>query len=120
MPFQSVVQRFFEENEVVIAELRVVIVLNLSRQPFVLFVFTLMRLVMPPGMAYILKLLDQYHEFDSLHWFQSVREKYAKEMVNILFLFLALFNVFVKRDGSDDVSLRIQIVTLTIFRVSFH
>lgn len=31
-------------------------------------------------MAYILKLLDQYQEFDSLHWFQSVREKYVKEI----------------------------------------
>uniref|UniRef100_A0A8C5MTC3 WASH complex subunit 4 n=1 Tax=Leptobrachium leishanense TaxID=445787 RepID=A0A8C5MTC3_9ANUR len=31
------------------------------------------------GVAYILKLLDQYQEFDSLHWFQSVREKYTKE-----------------------------------------
>ncbi|KAB1269629.1 WASH complex subunit 4 [Camelus dromedarius] len=32
------------------------------------------------GVAYILKLLDQYQEFDSLHWFQSVREKYLKEI----------------------------------------
>ncbi|XP_061108676.1 WASH complex subunit 4 isoform X2 [Conger conger] len=32
------------------------------------------------GVAYILKLLDQYQEFDSLHWFQSVRDKYLKEM----------------------------------------
>ncbi|XP_055973291.1 WASH complex subunit 4 isoform X2 [Sorex fumeus] len=32
------------------------------------------------GVAYILKLLDQYQEFDSLHWFQSVQEKYLKEM----------------------------------------
>lgn len=31
------------------------------------------------GVAYILKLLDQYQEFDSLHWFQAVREKYMKE-----------------------------------------
>ncbi|XP_078530725.1 WASH complex subunit 4 isoform X1 [Lissotriton helveticus] len=31
------------------------------------------------GVAYILKLLDQYQEFDSLHWFQSAREKYLKE-----------------------------------------
>lgn len=34
----------------------------------------------PSGVAYILKLLDQYLEFDSLHWFQSVRDKYKKEM----------------------------------------
>lgn len=33
------------------------------------------------GVAYILKLLDQYQEFDSLHWFQSVQDKYAKEKV---------------------------------------
>lgn len=32
------------------------------------------------GVAYILKLLDQYLEFDSLHWFQAVRDKYKKEM----------------------------------------
>lgn len=32
------------------------------------------------GVAYILKLLDQYLEFDSLHWFQSVRDKYRKEI----------------------------------------
>ncbi|XP_057296069.1 WASH complex subunit 4-like isoform X2 [Hydractinia symbiolongicarpus] len=31
------------------------------------------------GVAYILKLLDQYSEFDTLHWFQSVQEKYNKE-----------------------------------------
>lgn len=29
------------------------------------------------GIAYILKLLDQYHDFDSLHWFQSVKEKFV-------------------------------------------
>ena len=35
------------------------------------------------GVAYILKLLDQYNEFDTLHWFQSVGEKYNKEKVSI-------------------------------------
>ncbi|XP_011887995.1 PREDICTED: WASH complex subunit 7 isoform X6 [Cercocebus atys] len=39
-----------------------------------------MVLLMAAGVAYILKLLDQYREFDSLHWFQSVREKYLKEI----------------------------------------
>ena len=34
------------------------------------------------GVAYVLKLVDQYHAFDSLHWFQSVRMKYAEDMVS--------------------------------------
>ena len=33
------------------------------------------------GIAYILKLLDQYHEFDSLHWFDSVKEKFNANRV---------------------------------------
>lgn len=33
------------------------------------------------GLAYILKLLDQYNEFDSLHWFYSVSTKYTKDKV---------------------------------------
>lgn len=33
------------------------------------------------GIAYILKLLDQYSEFDALHWFYSVNERYNKEKV---------------------------------------
>lgn len=38
----------------------------------------------PSGVAYILKLLDQYLEFDSLHWFQAVRDKYKKELNTVL------------------------------------
>ena len=38
-------------------------------------------LLFSSGVAYILKLVDQYHAFDSLHWFQSVRDKYKAEMV---------------------------------------
>ena len=37
-------------------------------------------LLLTVGVAYTLKLLDQYQEFDSLHWFQSIREKYIKEI----------------------------------------
>jgi len=29
--------------------------------------------------AYILKLLDQYREFDALHWFDSVEKKFKEE-----------------------------------------
>ena len=32
------------------------------------------------GLAYILKLLDQYAQFDALHWFQSVRQKYERDI----------------------------------------
>lgn len=36
------------------------------------------------GVAYVLKLVDQYHAFDSLHWFQSVRMKFADDMVSCI------------------------------------
>ena len=32
-------------------------------------------------MAYILKLLDQYRDFDSLHWFDAVRETSTTDRV---------------------------------------
>ena len=35
------------------------------------------------GIAYILRLLDQNNEFDSLHWFQSVGDMY-KWVVHLL------------------------------------
>jgi WASH complex subunit 7 len=39
------------------------------------------------GIAYILKLLDQYTDFESLHWFQSVREKFQANKVAFYFKF---------------------------------
>ena len=45
------------------------------------------------GVAYILKLLDQYNEFDSLHWFHSVNSKYNKEKVRMVVLVLVLLFV---------------------------
>jgi len=30
------------------------------------------------GVAYILKLLDQYKHFESLHWFDAVNDKYTQ------------------------------------------
>jgi hypothetical protein len=33
------------------------------------------------GIAYILKLLDQQNDFESLHWFQSVKEKFQANKV---------------------------------------
>lgn len=47
----------------------------------------LLTLCNPPlivGVAYILKLVDQYHAFDSLHWFDSVRAKYEADKVSKL------------------------------------
>jgi WASH complex subunit 7 len=35
------------------------------------------------GLAYILKLLDQYNTFDSLHWFKSCKVHYAQERKKI-------------------------------------
>ena len=47
------------------------------------------------GVAYVLKLVDQYHAFDSLHWFQSVRMKYAEDMVSCgVYLFVCI--VYIK------------------------
>ncbi|CAG5126289.1 unnamed protein product, partial [Candidula unifasciata] len=57
------------------------------------------------GLAYILKLLDQYYEFDSLHWFQSVRDKYSKEKEHVA-----------KQAGSRDEKLQ-QTTSLTLRRL---
>lgn len=36
------------------------------------------------GLAYVLKLLDQTAEFNSLHWFKAVRKKYGQEHQRLL------------------------------------
>lgn len=32
------------------------------------------------GLSYILKLLDQINDFNSLHWFKTLRSKYSNEL----------------------------------------
>ena len=53
-----------------------------------ILIFTMLLTVFTPfflftGIAYILRLLNQWQAFDSLHWFQSVREKYVKEKTQV-------------------------------------
>ena len=52
------------------------------------------------GVAYILKLLDLYAPFDSLHWFQSAREFYIAERVWILSLLFTISTPPGKAHGS--------------------
>ncbi|XP_046405454.1 WASH complex subunit 4 [Ischnura elegans] len=63
------------------------------------------------GVAYILKLIDLNSEFDSLHWFQSVREKYAKDKASLS----------KQKDSSskDDEKLQ-QTMTLTAKRLDLY
>ncbi|KAK2158033.1 hypothetical protein LSH36_178g02040 [Paralvinella palmiformis] len=62
------------------------------------------------GVAYILKLLDQYHEFDSLHWFQSVRRKYLIEKEKVA-----------KQSHSNRVDEKLQqTMTLTLKRLEIY
>jgi len=64
------------------------------------------------GVAYILKLLDQYHQFDSLHWFQSVKDKYQKEKEQVLKQSNA-------GSGKTDEKLS-QTMTLTVKRLDIY
>ncbi|RMX41703.1 hypothetical protein pdam_00019853 [Pocillopora damicornis] len=61
--------------------------------------------------AYILKLLDQYKEFDSLHWFQSVQEKYEKEKAEV--------KVSLSRGSARDEKLQ-QTMNLTLKRLNTY
>ncbi|KAK2567753.1 WASH complex subunit 4 [Acropora cervicornis] len=55
------------------------------------------------GVAYILKLLDQYKEFDSLHWFQSVQDKYSKEKeFELVYFSLNSARIFFRADKTAD------------------
>ena len=35
------------------------------------------------GVAYILRLLEQWSAFDTLHWFQAVKERYMRERASV-------------------------------------
>jgi WASH complex subunit 7 len=56
-------------------------------------------------------LLDQYEEFDSLHWFQSVREKYNKDR--------AALSKHRSVASKEDVKLQ-QTMTLTARRLDVY
>ncbi|KAL6052161.1 WASH complex subunit 4 [Balamuthia mandrillaris] len=62
------------------------------------------------GLAYILKLLDQYTDFDSLHWWESVKHKYKKEQDKL--------NAMAKQKGKDKEDQ--QTLALTLKKLSAH
>lgn len=68
------------------------------------------------GVAYILKLLDQYHEFDSLHWFQSVQDKYAKEKAEVV----ASLNRGTARDEKLQQTMSLTLKRLNTYQQEFE
>ena len=60
------------------------------------------------GVAFILKLLDQYTAFDSLHWFRSCRTHYTKEKEKVLQS---------RERGREDEKLQ-QTISLSLKRLS--
>lgn len=77
------------------------------------------------GVSYILKLLDQHTDFDSLHWFQSVREKFAANRVNsnttlslscfIIIFFKESITTQQRTQPQDDKLVQTQALTLQRF-----
>lgn len=68
------------------------------------------------GVAYILKLLDQYQEFDSLHWFQSVQDKYAKEKADVM----ASLNRGTVRDEKLQQTMNLTMKRLNTYQQEFE
>ncbi len=59
------------------------------------------------GIAYILKLLDQYQAFDGLHWFRACTAHYATEKQRIV-------DAAAKEKGDDKLQ---QTVALSLKRI---
>jgi len=65
------------------------------------------------GVAYILKLLDQFEDFDSLHWFRSVKEKYVREKTEV--------EKQQRGETSEGADLKLsQTLTLTMKRIELY
>ena len=60
------------------------------------------------GIAYILKLLDQNKDFDSLHWFESVKKRYEQDQMNV--------HNSVKNKSKEDT----QTAQITLKKLAIH